>query len=76
MKIGRTSHDTRRKKANQEVSHILAAMIDTSIGYFTPLMALRALLSYKNKEPFYCEWYTHMAHKVLEVGELSKNPML
>ena len=41
--------------------HILAAMIDESIGYFTPEAALNAIIAYKKKAPFSCEWYLDMA---------------
>lgn len=41
--------------------HILAAMIDESIGYFTPAAALNAIIVYKKKAPFSCEWYLDMA---------------
>ena len=41
--------------------HILAAMIDESIGYFTPAAALNAIIAYKKKVPFSCEWYLDMA---------------
>ena len=41
--------------------HILAAMIDESIGYFTPAAALNAIIAYKKKAPFSCEWYLDMA---------------
>ena len=43
--------------------HTIANMIDISIGYFTPLAALRALQAYKNKEPYFCEWYMDIAGK-------------
>lgn len=43
--------------------HIIAAMIDTSIGYFTPLMALYALKAHKEKTDFCCEWYMDMVMK-------------
>lgn len=49
------------KKALKKYRHILAAMIDRSIGYFTPLMALNALESHKEGRIFYCEWYAHIA---------------
>ena len=41
--------------------HLIAALIDESIGYFTPLAALRAIQSHKQKETFACEWYCHCA---------------
>ena len=40
---------------------IIAAIIDTSVGYFTPLAALRAITAYQKKVPFSCEWYIYMA---------------
>jgi len=49
-------------------------MICESLGYFTPNAAANAILRYKRGEPFYCEWYTHIAggfdkEKVLRVGK-------
>ena len=43
--------------------HIVAAMINESIGYFTPLMALRAIEAHKAKKNCYCEWYLDIAAK-------------
>ena len=45
----------------EKYRHILAAMIDESIGYFTPAAALNAIIAYKKKAPFSCEWYLDMA---------------
>ena len=41
--------------------YLVAALIDESIGYFTPLAALRAIQYHKQKETFACEWYCHCA---------------
>ena len=43
--------------------HIIAALIAYSIGYFTPLAALRAIQDYKNNQPNFCEWYLDIAWK-------------
>lgn len=61
------------KKALKKYRHILAAMIDRSLGYFTPLMALNALESHRKGKVFYCEWYAHIAgaeHKRVEDEDL------
>lgn len=50
-------------------------MICESLGYFTPQAAANAILHYKNNEPYFCEWYVHMARyeydreKIKEVGK-------
>ena len=49
------------KKMMSKYRHIIAALIDESIGYFTPLAALRAIQAHKQKETFDCEWYWHCA---------------
>ena len=43
--------------------HIIAALIAYSIGYFTPLAALRAIQDYKNNQPNFCEFYLDIAWK-------------
>ena len=43
--------------------HITAALIAYSIGYFTPLAALRAVQDYEKNQPNYCEWYLDIAWK-------------
>ena len=43
--------------------HIIAALIAYSIGYFTPLAALRAIEDYKKNQPNFCEWYLDIAWK-------------
>ena len=45
----------------KKYKHILAAMIDRSLGYFTPTRALDALIAYKKSAPWACEWYLDMA---------------
>lgn len=37
-------------------------MICQSLGYFTPQMALSAVQSHRDGEPFACEWYSHQAN--------------
>ena len=37
-------------------------MICESLGYFTPQSAANAIRHHIWGEPFYCEWYDHMAH--------------
>lgn len=39
---------------------IIANMIELSLGYFTPHMAVNAIKAYKRNEGFYCEWYMHI----------------
>lgn len=41
---------------------IIAHLICESLGYFTPRSAANALENFKKNEPFYCEWYCHMAN--------------
>ena len=48
--------------------HLIAAMIDQSTGYFTPVHALRQIECFKANEPCYCEWYVHMGVRMLEDG--------
>ena len=43
--------------------HLIAALISYSIGYFTPLAALRAIQDLKNNTPNFCEWYLDIAWK-------------
>jgi hypothetical protein len=40
---------------------LVAHLICESLGYFTPKSAANAILHFKKNEPFYCEWYCHMA---------------
>lgn len=40
---------------------VVAHLICESLGYFTPTAAARAILAAKKGEPFYCEWYNHIA---------------
>lgn len=51
------------KKLLKRYRHIIAALIAYSIGYFTPLAALRAIQDFKNKTPNFCEWYLDIAWK-------------
>ena len=53
----------RDKKKLKKYRHLIAALIDFSIGYFTPLMALSAIEDHKNKIPNCCEWYYDIACK-------------
>lgn len=39
---------------------LIAHMICESLGYFTPSAAARAIEAYKERRPYYCEWYMHM----------------
>ena len=55
-------YDTERKLLKR-YRHIIAALIAYSIGYFTPLAALRAIQDYKKNQPNYCEWYLDIAWK-------------
>lgn len=44
---------------------LIAHIICESLGYFTPKAAANAVIAYKEGNPFYCEWYTDIAVKVL-----------
>lgn len=51
---------------------LTAHLICESLGYFTPRSAANAIKHYKEGEPYYCEWYCHMAgggRPLLEVGK-------
>ena len=49
------------RKLLKRYRHIVAALIAYSIGYFTPLAALRAIEDYKKNQPNFCEWYLDIA---------------
>lgn len=51
------------KKQLKKYRHLIAALIDFSIGYFTPLMALSAIQDHKNGKPNFCEWFYDIACK-------------
>lgn len=51
------------KKLLKKYRHIIAALISYSIGYFTPLAALRVIQDYKNNLPNFCEFYLDIAWK-------------
>ena len=55
-------YDTDRKLLKR-YRHLIGALIAYSIGYFTPLAALRAIQDYKNNLPNFCEWYLDIAWK-------------
>ena len=55
-------HDS-DKKLLKRYRHLIAALISYSIGYFTPLAALRAIQDYKNNQPNFCEWFLDIAWK-------------
>ena len=55
-------HDS-DKKLLKRYRHLIAALIAYSIGYFTPLAALRAIQDYKNNQPNFCEFYLDIAWK-------------
>lgn len=40
--------------------YLVAALIEESLGYFTPAMALHAIKCQKHNEVNGCEWYYHM----------------
>lgn len=46
---------------------LVAHMICESLGYFTPKSAANAILCYLANEPFWCEWYMHIAN--IRAGE-------
>jgi len=39
---------------------LVAHLICESLGYFCPLSAANAIVSYLEGRPFACEWYSHM----------------
>ena len=51
----------RDKLQLKKYRHIIAALIEESLGYFTPSMALYAVECQKHNEVNACEWYFHMA---------------
>ena len=51
------------KQKLKKYRHLIAALIDFSIGYFTPLMALSVIEDHKKQEPNFCEWYYDIACK-------------
>ena len=53
-----SNHDKLQLK---KYRHIIAALIEESLGYFTPSMALYAIECQKHNEVNACEWYYHMA---------------
>ena len=54
--------------------HIIALLIDASIGYFTPRAALRAIEAYQENVPFYCEWYSDTVMKRLHEDHIFDLP--
>ena len=44
----------------KKFKHLAAALIEESLGYFTPAMALYAIKCQKHNEVNGCEWYYHM----------------
>ena len=55
-------HESQKQKL-KKYRHLISSLISYSIGYFTPLMALRAIEDYKNNQPNFCEWYFDIACK-------------
>ena len=51
------------KKQMIKYRYLIAALIDESIGYFTPIAALRAIQAHKAKSTFDCEWYCHCTNQ-------------
>ena len=51
------------KKKLKKYRHLIAGLIYESIGYFTPMAALRALELHREKKAYFCEWYMDMAMK-------------
>lgn len=49
------------RKQLKRYRHIIACLIDASIGYFTPLAALRAIQAFKDERRYCCEWYMDIA---------------
>lgn len=51
----------KEKEKMKKYRYLIAAMIDESLGYFTPEYALRAIKAYKDKRAIRCEWYLDIA---------------
>lgn len=49
-------------KQLKKYRHIIAALIEQSLGHFSPLTALKAIDSHKNKKGFICKLYLHLAN--------------
>ena len=62
------------KKLLKKYKHLIACLIDNSIGYFTPLAALRAIQAHKNREPYYCELYMDIYYKQKKYKDPSEYP--
>ena len=56
----------REKLQLKKYRHIIAALIEESLGYFTPSMALYAIECQKHNEVNACEWYYHMASIIIK----------
>ncbi len=72
--VKRITADEAMKKYPRLVAHLICE----SLGYFTPMSAANAIAHYINGEPFYCEWYYHMAQcgGELRAGETLDRRML
>lgn len=49
------------KQIMSKYPRITAHLIAESLGYFTPTSAANAIIRAKNKEAYFCEWYSHCA---------------
>ena len=49
-------------KQLKKYRHIIAALIEQSLGHFSPLTALKAINSHRNKKGFICKLYLHLAN--------------
>jgi hypothetical protein len=51
---------------------LIAHMICESLGYFTPRAAANAIIYHKLGQPFYCEYYVHLAQRDGNVIEAAR----
>ena len=56
--------DYNRDVCLKKFPRLVAHLICESLGYFTPLAAANALSYHKANEPFFCEWFSHVAQFV------------
>lgn len=66
------TRDVCLEKYPRLVSHLICE----SLGYFCPLSAANAVSFYKQKEPFFCEWFSHMAQFEPEKQMFDRNAVM
>lgn len=53
--------DNYQRKIMLKYPRLVAHLICQSLGYFCPRSAANAIHHYRDAQPFWCEWYAHMA---------------